>query len=696
MKTDPPQAGVIPPPDPARRDTLRYLFSPQSVAVVGASDDPAKWGNWLSRGALRGAHRRSVYLVNPNRSMILGERAWTRVSDIPGGVELAVLAVPAPFILSAAKDALNAGAKALVAIAAGFSESGPSGSAVERELVDAVRKRGAVLLGPNCLGLFDASSDLYLTSNDLPAGPVALISQSGNLALELGALAGEVGLGFSRFASVGNQADVDMADLLLPMADAPDVRAVAVYGEDWRDGRRFLSRAVMLRERGIGVVLLTVGSGQAAVRAARSHTGALVTDTTVMEAGARAAGIHLVSTPGEMVDRLQLLAGGKIPRGHRLAIVADGGGHGVLAADQAERRGLQVPRLSDRAQTELGRIARGSTENPVDLAGAGEGDVQNFVRVAEILGQEDSVDAVLLSGYFGGYHLYGDQMAAAELKAAEGLGAWARASGRTLLVHSMHRDSAAIRQLREAGVPVYARVEGALSALAGTIRAMSATGIPDLPPAAPPLSASGYAAARAALEAAHIPFPASGLAETPDEAVRIADATGYPVVVKAAFLLHKSDAGGVVLNLRDGGAVRAAVMGIRNRIGTGVVSVEAMAPAGGQELLLGVRQDPRFGPVILAGLGGIYAEIMGDTTVALAPVDDARALDLLGRLRGAPLLSGSRGQPALDLLAAAQIMVRLSELAARHPEWETVEINPLRLYTEGALALDARIVVRPS
>ncbi|MGC8488764.1 MAG: CoA-binding protein, partial [Clostridia bacterium] len=419
-----------------RQEALSRLFSPRSLAIVGASDDPTKWGHWLSVGALRGARRRSVHLVNPHREYVLQQKTFARVSDIPDPVDLVVLAVPAARLLEAADDALRQGARALVAIATGFAESGAEGLRAERDLVENVRQHGAVLLGPNCLGLFDASAELYLTSNDLPPGPVALISQSGNLALELGALAEQEGIGIGRFVSVGNQADLDMADLLQPVADADGIRAVAVYGEDWRDGRRFLAEAERLAAQGIGVVLLTVGSGQAAVRAARSHTGALATDPLVMEAACRAAGIHLVRTPGEMVDRLQFLVCQRAPRGPRLAIVADGGGHGVLAAELAEQNGLSVPRLPDPTRTALAAIARGSTENPVDLAGAGESDVHNFVRILEHVGRDNGIDAVLLSGYFGGYHVYGPAMASAELAAASAMGAWARTTGKTLVVHS--------------------------------------------------------------------------------------------------------------------------------------------------------------------------------------------------------------------------------------------------------------------
>ena len=684
-------------PADRRQAALACLFNPRSVAVVGASDDPVKWGHWLSVGALRGAGRRAVYLVNPNRALVLGQKTHARVVDLPVAPDLVVLAVPAARLVRAAEDALAGGARALIAIAAGLSETGPRGVQIEQDLVARVRAAGAVLLGPNCLGLSDVAAALHLTSNDLPAGPVGLISQSGNLALELGALSAEQGIGFDRFVSVGNQADLEIADLLAVVAEAPGVRALAVYGEDWRQGRRFLEEAARLVQAGIPIVLLTVGTGPAAVRAARSHTGALATAPAVMDAACRAAGIHLVRTPGEMVDRLQLLGLRAAPRGSRLAIVADGGGHGALAAEEAERSGMQVPPLSAPVQKALALIARGSTENPVDLAGAGESDVHNFVRILDELARDDGVDAVLVSGYFGGYHVYGPAMATAELEAAMAMAAWASHPGRTLVVHSMHRSSSspALSRLREGRVPVYARIEQAVGALAGALGASKTRRFPmlgPLPTPVRPLSESSYAAARQLMSAAGIPFVPSFLAQEAEEAVEHAHRIGYPVVLKAAFLLHKSDAGGVFLDLQDEGQVRAAFADLRQRLGGGPVSVEALAPPGGRELLLGVRQDPRFGPLAMLGLGGIYAEVLDDVALDLAPVEPADALGMLNRLKGLPLLTGVRGGVPLDVDAAASAMAALSQVAAAHPEFDALEINPLRVYRHGVLALDARLV----
>ncbi|MGC8489459.1 MAG: acetate--CoA ligase family protein, partial [Clostridia bacterium] len=252
-----------------------------------------------------------------------------------------------------------------------------------------------------------------------------------------------------------------------------------------------------------------------------------------------------------------------------------------------------------------------------------------------------------------------------------------------------------VTRLRETGVPVYVRIEQAVGALAGSLQT-EPTGIPPMPAAAAPISDGGYAAGRQVLMDAGIPFPRLGMAGDAAEAEELAGQIGYPVAVKASFLLHKSDAGGVFLNLRSASAVRSALLDIRARLGDGPVSIEAMAEAGGQELIIGVRRDPRFGPVLMAGLGGIYTEIWEDVAVELAPVDFAAARRMLERLRAARLLSGARGQPPLDMGGAARVMAILSNLAAAHPEWEAVEINPLRVYEDGVLALDSRVIPMPA
>ncbi|HYA09817.1 MAG TPA: CoA-binding protein, partial [Gaiellaceae bacterium] len=386
---------------PARRD-LRALFDPRSVAVVGASDDPAKWGQWLARGAVQGDHRRAVYLVNRAGGEVLGRPAHRSLEELPEAPELVVLAVPAAAFEETVDASLAAGARAIVVIAAGLGESSEEGRRREQAVVERVRAAGAVLVGPNCMGLYDGEADLDLATSDFVPGGLGLVSQSGNLAIEVSLLGKEVGLGISRFVSLGNQADLDAADVVEALAEHEPTRLIAVYVEDFRDGRAFARAAATA---GKPVVLLAGGLSETGVRAARSHTGALVSASSAVDAACRAAGIVRVSTPRELVEVAQLLLAPNQPEGRRAAIVTDGGGSAVVAADLASAAGLELPTLSDELSAELAAVLpeTATTTNPVDFAGAGEQDLRSYERVPRLLLESGEVDAVLLTGYLGGY-----------------------------------------------------------------------------------------------------------------------------------------------------------------------------------------------------------------------------------------------------------------------------------------------------
>jgi acetate---CoA ligase (ADP-forming) len=678
-----------------KRD-LSALFEPDSVAIVGASDDPVKWGNWLARGALRGEQRRRVYLVNRRAGEVMGRRAYASLGELPEPPGLAVLAVPPAALEPAFDDALAAGARALVVITAGEAD-GDAGGVRDRSLADRARAAGAVLLGPNCLGVFDAAADLDLVSNDLPRGSIGLISQSGNLALEIGMLAARAGLGFSRFASVGNQADVQVAELVHELAGHAETELIAVYVEDFRDGRAFSAACEAATRAGKPVLLMAIEHTEATARAVLSHTGALASDGAAIDAACHAAGVLRVHAPQELVDVADGLLRAGPARGRRVAVLADGGGHGGIAAALLQRAGLELPPLGEglRAQLRQWLPATAAVSNPIDLAGGGEQDIESFERTTRALLASGEVDALLLSGYFGGYSEYSDTMGRAEEAVVESLAEAARSSGRPLVVQTMHPDTAASRRLRERGVPVFATIERAAAVCGRLAERRKADGVPELPAAAAPVAGLGYEHARALLAAAGVPFVPARIVAADAAAGAVAAAAaeiGFPVVLKALGPLHKSDAGGVALGLRDEPALLAALADMRARLSPAAFSVEAMAPLPhGVELLIGARRDARFGPIALAGLGGLYTEVLRDAAVALAPVDEARARELIMSLRAAPLLQGARGRAPLDVGAAAAALAALSRAAAEHPEIAALEVNPLLVLPDGALALDARL-----
>ncbi|TML22721.1 MAG: acetate--CoA ligase family protein [Actinobacteria bacterium] len=679
-----------------KRD-LRPLFAPRTVAVVGASADPSKWGNVLARGALRGARRRTVFLVNRAGGEILGEPAYTSLGDLPVAPELAVLCVPAAGFAQVADEALAIGTRAIVGITSGLGEHDEQGRQVEAAVAERVRAAGAVLLGPNCLGVFDAGEKLDLGWSELPPGPVALVSQSGNLALELARLATASGLGFSRFASLGNQADLVAADFLDELATHEPSRVIALYLEDFRDGRAFVDAARGAVDRGTRVLLLSGGVSRAGGRAAFSHTGALVSDPRAIEAACRAGGIVRVETPRQLVDAAQALLSGRFPRGRRVAVYADGGGHGIIAGDVLAAAGFEVPGLSEATTTALREHLphTASVANPIDFAGGGERGLVSYADAGRLLLASPDVDSVLLTGYFGGYGIDTPELADEEVEAARALSAAAREGDGALVVHTAYADSPAAAELRRGSVPVYADIESAVAALDLLAEeAKRERPSPDvvtvgrLDPPAP-----GYAGTRAFLAAAGVPMAEARTATTSDEALAVAAELGFPVVLKATDHVHKSDVGGVILGISDEEMLTRAFADLTSRLGAAELSVERMAPVErGVELIVGAKRDPRFGPVVLAGLGGLYAELFDDAAVALAPIGEEDAVQLIRSLRSAPLLDGARGRPPLDVRAAARAVAAVSRAAAC-PAVSELEVNPLLVLSEGVLGLDARLLL---
>ncbi len=677
---------------------LSALFDPRSVAVLGASATPGKWGFWLAREALKGEDRRSVFLVNRNGGEIFGRQAYASLGELPEAPELVVITVPAAGAEEAVDASLGAGARGIVLISAGLGEMGEEGAARERAIVERVRAAGAVLIGPNCLGIYDSSTRLELCSEELEAGSIGLISQSGNLALEIGMVGAEFGLGFSRFVSLGNQADVQAAELIESFAAHEPTRLIAVYLEDFRDGREFARAGKAAVEAGTPVVLLAGGATDASARAARSHTGALASDLEAIRAACLGAGIELVASPKEVVDVAMGLLSHRRPAGRRIALAADGGGHTVVASDLVIAAGLELPELSEATRAELATALppTATLVNPVDFAGGGEQDVHSFARVIGALLRSGEVDTVLLTGYFGGYSQYSEKFEERERASAEGMARAADETGVPFLAHTMYWRSGPAETLRANGVPVYREVEAAVGVASRLARKTpeALVGVPDLPePAAPVEGDQDYFAARELLAAAGVPFAQARRVSGLDEALAVAAEVGYPVVLKALGELHKSDAGGVAVGLRRPEDLDEAFTRMAQTLSPPSYSVEAMAPlAQGLELIVGAKRDPRFGPILLVGAGGLYAEIVKDVAVALAPVTEAGAEALLRSLRVAPLLDGARGKPAVDVGAASRAAAALSRVAAEHPEIAEIEMNPLLALPDGALGLDARIV----
>ena len=676
-----------------RASSLDPFRNPASVAVVGASDDHAKWGYWLANGALRGAGRRQVFLVNGAAATVQGEPAYASISALPATPELLVLCIPPRFVHEVVREALGRGVKAFLGITAGVPD--------EEALGAMISAAGARIIGPNSLGLFDGTSELQLAWGNFTPGPLAIVSQSGQLGSEIANLGARAGMGVSRFISVGNQLDVAAPELLEDLATHDATKIIALYLESFDGGARLVETMRNLAAAGKTTLVLTTGASDGSQRLAQSHTGSLTSALDTVDAACRAAGAIRVATPTELVNTARYLGATAKPRGRRTAIVSDSGGQGGIAADTAALNGLDAPVFSPGLQARLAAIlpAGAATSNPVDLAGAGEANLHVYADLVEILLDSGEVDSVVLSGYLGCYGEDTPSIEAAELEVIDRMGAMVEHAGRPLVVHSMSAGSAAVTRLWERGVPCYNAIEIAMQVLSATATLAASPGrslsAPDTGPAAPEPGAPhpGYWAARGLLASLGIPAPEGQRAESRDDVVRAAKMLSFPVVLKAGWLEHKSEHGGVKLGLGSPEQLLAAFDDMHARLGGGEYVVEEQdMRANTVEVLVGARADRDFGPVITVGAGGTETELHKDIAVELAPVDKATALQMVGRLRCFPLLQGWRGKPATDIDALAEIIVAVSRAVAANEHITEFEVNPIRVSPEGALAVDALVL----
>ncbi|WP_347353535.1 acetate--CoA ligase family protein [Intrasporangium sp.] len=679
---------------------LRVFSDPRSVAVVGASADTAKWGYWIARGALRGAHRRQVHLVNAKGAVIEGTPSVRSLGDLDTAPELVVLCAPAHTVPAVVDEALAMGAKGFLGITAHIdAANGQPG--LEQELAARIRAAGARIVGPNCLGIYDAAAELDLVWGSFTPGEVAIVSQSGQLGLELSGLAAHAGLGISRFVSIGNQVDVTARDLLEDLTHHESTRVVVLYLESFAEGRELVSVLARLREAGKPVIVLTVGASDASRSAAKSHTGAMTASTDVVAAACAAAGAVLVQTPVQAVDLAHLLLGSPLPQGRRVAIVSDSGGQGALAADTMARDGLLVPQFTSGTAGRLAELlpAGAGVGNPVDLAGAGEQDLTTYARVVDTILGSGEADTVVLSGYFGCYGADTPSLLDRELSVITNLADSVQAHGRPVVVHSMSHDSDAVRHMRARAVPTLHTIDAASRsiALAATLAARDGRQAGVVAPGgARAGETAGYLDARARLTAYGVSYPQAREATSPEQALEVARELRTPLVLKAGHLEHKTEVDGVRIGIPTPEQARDAYVEMSERLGAGEYVLEEMDTREGTvELIVGSRRDSSFGPVVVVGLGGIHAELYRDVALALAPVSAEAALRMITSLRALPLLQGFRGRPVVDIESAASVVAAVSRLIAEQPDVAECEINPLRVGPTGAVAVDALLVAAP-
>lgn len=694
---------------------LEPFFRPSSVAVIGASRDPEKLGYAVLANLLHGGFPGALYPVNPKADEILGLRAYPTVLDIPGPVDLAVIVIPYGLVPEALRQCGEKSVPAAIVISAGFREAGREGLERELELVQIARQYGIRLIGPNCLGVIDTGTPLNATfaAGMPPGGPIAFMSQSGALGtavLDM-ALAGRIG--FSRFVSLGNKADVNEVDLLEAWKDDPGSRVILAYIEGLPDGQKFMEVARRVTRRK-PVVAVKSGVTRSGARAVSSHTGSLAGSEAAYHAAFRQAGVIRAESMEHLFDLALAFAYQPLPQGDRIAIVTNAGGPGILATDALEHAGLQLARL--RPETVQALMAdlpsAASAANPVDVLGDALAD--RYEHALRLVLADPGVDGVLV--------IVTPQAMTQIEETAHVVGRVARETDKPVLGCFMgeSRIAAGIAILQQYGIPNYPFPERAAAALAAMVRYRQERERPSYPPThfeadtaavqkvldearAQGRVSIGDAEARAILEAYGFPLPPSHLAATPEEAIAAAEEMGYPVVLKVASpdILHKTDVGGVRLNLRSPADVRDAFDLIVYRASRYVPGariwgclVQKMVPPG-REVLIGMSRDPQFGPLVAFGLGGIYVEALKDVVFRVAPFGPEEAAEMIREIRSYPLLEGVRGEPPADHAALVDALCRVSQLVTDFPEIVELDINPLVVYEEGrgAVALDMRLVL---
>jgi acetate---CoA ligase (ADP-forming) len=681
------------------RASLEPFFQPRSVAVIGASKRRGSIGGELFRNILAGDFAGSVYPVNRNADPVAGVHGYGAVGEIAEEVDLAVICVPGQQVLGAAEDALAAGVRALIVISAGFAETGSEGTERQERLLELVRKYGARLLGPNCLGI--ASSSVHLNATfaprSFPAGKIGFSSQSGALGLAMLEAAEATGLGVTSFVSVGNKADVSSNDLLEWWEDDEETEMVVLYLESFGNPRAF-SRIARRLARRKPILALKGGSTRAGSRAAGSHTAALAGSDVAVDALFRQAGVIRARTLDELIDVATLLSAQPVPRGRRVALVTNAGGLGILAADACEAAGLELPQPSEATRAALAEVmpAEGSSANPVDLLGGAT--AETFAAALPPVLADPAFDAAIV--------LFVPTVGTNEEEVGEAISrAAATAVDKPVLCTFVSAKGAPLSLRSAANVPAFAYPEAAARALGraaerGEWLRQPSGSTPELDydrDGAQAVVREAVAAGggwldpeqtRRLLEAYSVPVVPERLAPDADAAVEAAHELGYPVVLKAAAPgAHKTEAGGVILDLGDDDAVRVAA----ERIG-GPLLVQPFV-RGGAELLAGAVQDPVFGPLVAFGPGGVLAELIGEAQFRLAPLTDLDAAELVRSGKAGRLVAGFRGTPPADEGSLLELLLTLSLLVHDFPEVAELDLNPVLALPDGCFAVDARVRV---
>ncbi|MEM2940018.1 MAG: acetate--CoA ligase family protein [Thermoproteota archaeon] len=695
---------------------LEAFFNPKSIAVVGASREEEKVGHRIFRNLVGSGFRGKLYPINPNAETILGYRCYRSIGEVEDDVDLAVVAVPAKIVLNVAEECGRKGVKGMIVISAGFSETGREGALLEKELVSKCREYGMRMQGPNCLGFINSRNSMnasFASTSPLP-GNVSIVSQSGALGSTILNWANLNDMGLASFISVGNEADLNTADFLEALAEEDATRAVGIYVEGVKNGERFMEVARRLSKRK-PIIALKAGTTEVGVRAVSSHTGSLAGSDTAFSAAFRKAGVLRVNTMKEFFDLLLAFEDQPVPEGRDVLVVTNGGGPGILAVDACEKMGLNLPLLEQDLRESLSKQLppHASINNPLDVLG--DADENRYRLALEAALNSKNVHGVIV--------ILTPQAMTPSEEVARVVVETGRRFKKPLITAFMGFDneSPPIRILREGKIPNYDFPESAAFVLRRMYDyhmvlsqpekpATTITGVDD--EAVRSIIAGAEADGRVNLSSEEafkvasaygIPVPEARVASDAGEACEIADAIGYPVAVKIASpdILHKTDMGCVMLNIKSCEEVRAAYDLVVKRARTIMpqarilgVLVQKMVPPG-KEVIVGSIRDPQFGPLVMFGLGGIYVNFLRDVSYRLAPLTFSEAMEMITETRAYTLLKGVRGEPPSDINSVLDVITRISQVMCRFKDIVEMEVNPLFAYEEGrgCMAVDIRITL---
>ncbi|MGM0912821.1 MAG: acetate--CoA ligase family protein [Pseudomonadota bacterium] len=707
------------------RSPLHDILAPTGIAVVGASADPTKRGYKAMVGLIKDGYRGEIYPVNPKADMILGVKAWPSVTAIPGNPELALICTPAATVPGLIAECGRRGIKGAVILASGFAETGEEGAELEREMMERARAHGVRIIGPNTSGIFNLHHRVNLLSLDnVKPGDVGIISQSGNMLLSLALEAQHNGqVGFSTYVGPGNQSDIGFNDYLRYLGEDHHTRVATLYVEGFRDGRKFLevAREVAAMKP---VVVYKSGSTAAGQKAASSHTGALAGSYAMTVDLLKQSGVSVVHQSDEILPVAEGLGLLQKARGKRVAVVSDGGGQATIASDRLTEAGLELAELSEETRQRLREVLfpQASTVNPVDVAGSTDANPSLLATCMEIVAADDNVDSVFLVGMFGGYsQRFAESLLGDEMRGAEAMVDLSNATEKPLVIYSLYTPvkPPALRRLHEAGLPVYASIEHAVRVLSALgergqylaqyhrqSRERSVEPLPELSAMFQQARAEGrdlfeYEAKRLLRDhGIEVPLElvVRSEAELADAASRFGE-TPLAMKVVSRDILHKSDAGGVKLNVVGEAAMRdareAILASCREYDASAEIEGVLVTPMAkkGVEVILGVIRDPIFGPVLMFGLGGIFVEILEDVAFRSIPLSRHDAESMVEQIKAKKILGGVRGEKAVDKASLVDLLLKVSRIVEAYPALSELDLNPVIVNADGYAVVDARVIV---